>query len=190
MLDPRNFEEINQKYYKEIYNFVFSLTKGKGAHVENVEDLTQEILLKAWLNYDRLQTKNSITSWIYRIARNHVYHFYRRKSQANISLDLSNSSATTNATEGAHLMDGHSIEHHKKGICPLERWETRCEVISALSKLQKNHLEVIRLHYYDEMEVEDIAKVLKVPVGTVKSRLFRAREVLKERLRSRILAET
>ncbi len=123
------------------------------------EDAVGEAVLAAWENISRLRDRSAVRAWLVRIAVNRAYAQRRRDSRVLYLEDLPEAGAPA---AGDRRYD--------------DLWE-------AVRALPEDRRIAVTLFYYEDMTVEQIAKCLNVPVGTVKSRLSRAREQLKELLK-------
>lgn len=132
-----------------------------------IEDVVQEVFIKAYQNIQSFDTSRSFSPWIYRIAHNMFANTLRYNSRhplAFVDLDMF----------GAHVayeIDPGEEEEHE---------EMQTLVTGGLGALSPAYQEVIILHYLEELSYQEIAEVLHVPIGTVGIRLHRAREALKK----------
>jgi RNA polymerase sigma-70 factor (ECF subfamily) len=129
------------------------------------DDLVQEALLRAWRGFDQFQPGTNARAWLFRILFN-VFYAHGRKIQSEpliVSLDLP-------LTE--------SEPAQRPGFSPLDV----AEVNGALAALSSDHRSVILLAVVEGFTCREIAEILSLPVGTVMSRLSRARQALRERL--------
>lgn len=132
-----------------------------------IEDVVQEVFIKAYQNMQSFDASRSFSPWIYRIAHNQFANALRTNSRHPLSfVDLDLFSAHT-----AYEIDPGAEE---------EREETRTLVGAGIESLSPLYQEVLILYYLEELSYQDIAEVLRVPVGTVGIRLHRAREALKK----------
>ena len=131
---------------------------------DDIYDVLQDALLSMYQNYDTLKDKKLFSTWGTRIVINKCYDFLRKQKNNVLALDeiVENSSEISSFDE--YDIDKYGI---KKAID---------ENLSEEQKL------VVVLFYYDDYSLKDISKILDIPEGTVKSRLSKAREILKEKL--------
>jgi len=132
-----------------------------------IEDVVQEVFIKAYQNIQSFDVSRSFSPWIYRIAHNMFANTLRYNSRhplAFVDLDMF----------GAHM--AYEIDPGAEE----EREETRTLVSAGIESLSPLYQEVLILYYLEELSYQDIAEVLRVPVGTVGIRLHRAREALKK----------
>ena len=146
------FEDIVDKYYKDVYRFVFMMVKNR----DDADDITQETFLKVRRYLWKFKGNSSVLTWIYRIATNEVKKSFKKN---NRSLKLAK---ITNTEENAPYDD----------------------LKDAMEKLDRESYEILFLKYFKNMSEKEIAFIVNVPEGTVKSRLFNAKKKLKEIIKS------
>lgn len=132
-----------------------------------IEDVVQEVFIKAYQNIQSFDISRSFSPWIYRIAHNMFSNTLRYNSRhplAFVDLDMFGSHV-------AYEIDPGEEEKHE---------EMQALVTGGLETLSPVYQEVIILHYLEELSYQEIAEVLHVPIGTVGIRLHRAREALKK----------
>lgn len=137
------------------------------SEVAPIEDVVQDVFIKTYQNINSYDTKRPFSPWIYRIAHNLFVNALRSHSRlpfVTVDLDLFSSHA-------AYEIDPAGEE---------EREATRAFVERGLSALSPMYREVLVLYYLEDLSYQEIAEVLRVPLGTVGIRLFRAREALKK----------
>lgn len=156
----KKFTELLEENKLKFYKTAKTILKND----DDVYDALQDGLLSMYQNYDTLKDKKLFSTWGIRIIINKCYDFLRKQKNNILVLDemVENSSEISSFDE--YDVDKYGI---KKVIN---------EHLSEEQKL------VIILFYYDEYSLKDISKILDIPEGTVKSRLSKAREILKEKL--------
>lgn len=130
---------------------------------ETIDDVVQEVFVKVWMNLKKFENKSSIKTWIYRIAANCAYDHIRKEKKyvANEQID------DVAAEVGGDFEAGQIHQQLLK---------------KAVGELSAKQRVVFVLFYIQELSVEEVAEALKLSVGTVKSRLFGAREVMSAEL--------
>ncbi len=174
------FGQLVQKYQDRLYNTVVHVA----GNAEDAKDVVQEAFVQAFLKLESFQGASAFYTWLYRIAFN-VAATHRRRRGAMRS------------AEQTALADGHlrnSDEGHPQNAAdgPSERLEReeRCrQVRHAISQLAEEHRVVLVLREMDGCCYETIAEILDLPVGTVRSRLHRARMQLREQLKEVLAVE-
>ena len=169
--DEKAFEEIVRRYQRQVANIIF-LTLGSR---EEVDDLSQEVFVRVFRSLNRFEFDSSLYSWIYRIAVNLCIDEIRRKRiRKLIPLDF----LSEKRIEG----EKHSREE-TTGAEQLLQKEKQEIIRRALDRLSPLHRTVILLREYQDLSYDDIAKTLRISPQAVKSRIFRAREELREMLK-------
>jgi RNA polymerase sigma-70 factor, ECF subfamily len=158
------FGQIYGHYHPAIYRFVAA----KVSFRHEAEDITHEVFLKAWKSLPSYREKGfPFSSWLYRIARNRVIDHYRTKK---VDSDIDNVS-----DEFVRVIDG--IEDAIDSLIDFER------VKSKLNQLSSDQQDVLILKFVEDMDIPEIAKVLKKKEGTVRIIQHRALNKLKELLK-------
>jgi RNA polymerase sigma factor (sigma-70 family) len=156
----------------------------RSAPSDEVEDLVQEALTKAMLHLTSYSEEYAFSTWLYRIATNHAIDYLRRRKLSTFSI-----SAPPSMPGGKHDEEGREFEISDDSWVPddvmLAGERTRL-IEEAIEQLPENYRRIIRLRHNDDMEYEEIARVLKLPMGTVKVHLHRARAALAKMLEGRI----
>jgi len=170
--DVRAFEQLFQQYHRGIYNTIYQMTRNEA----DAADLTQEVFVRAYRALPRLQTPEAFTSWLYRIAVNLSRNWLRDRGRVRIeSLELPGDDGEEgNTREIADPTGDPSVL--------VQTQDLQERVQKAVAGLSPDHRTVVTLHHLQGMPVEEIARVLDCSIGTVKSRLSRARDHLKRKL--------
>ena len=136
-------------------------------NAEDVEDVVQDVFLRAYQNLQSFDASQRFSPWIYRIAHNTFVNALRKKTREPLYVfDLD--------TVIPHaLVDDSQVEEQR-------RKEIREMLERFLSQVSSKYREILVLYYFEELPYADIAEVLKIPVGTVGVRLRRAREALQK----------
>ncbi len=168
--DKDAFSILVKRYEKKVLNILF-LQLGS---IPELEDLAQEVFIKVFKNLKNFRGEAKFSTWLYRITINISYD-YRRKNKIVYSLDTPLSDEEDDTFEKFIPDDGND---------PLEEVEKRDlqeKMRRIIQNLSQEYQEVLILREYEGLSYEEIANILNCPVGTVESRLFRAREELKKR---------
>ncbi len=167
--DADAYRHIVDRYKDRIARVVYSMTESRS----EVEDLTQEVFIKAYRSLPRFKFDSSLHTWLYRIAVNHTIDHLRKKKLAKFfSLDGLDE-WLLGRMRGTSYAD-------KKTPEDINRSEVKELVDWGLSKLSQEAKTILVLREYEGMGYEEIADVLEISVPAVKSRLFRARAELKK----------
>lgn len=170
--DPELIDHLIELYQHRLLRYLLFLTGRR----EVAEDLFQETWMRVLLRGAQYNGKARFDTWLFTIARNLVIDLSRKRTMA--SLD--------EMSEGE---DERPFEVAIDGPSPLEQFRSRedsAEVAEVLLKLEPSYREVLVLRFHEEMSLDEIAKMTKAPLSTVKSRLYRGLAALKpemERLR-------
>jgi RNA polymerase sigma-70 factor (ECF subfamily) len=167
--DPEAWQELVVAQHRRVYAICYRFT-GSGT---DAEDLTQEVFLKLYRNLASFDVeRGSFQTWITTLARNLLVDHFRRTrlERASDSLDASFSGDDDGATLGDRLADPHpSPEAHAAGM------ELRVRIQQGLAQLSPELREAVILRDLEDMDYKEIAQVLRIPEGTVKSRISRGR---------------
>ena len=175
------FGQLVQKYQDRLHNTVVHVV----GNAEDAKDVVQEAFVQAFLKLESFQGASAFYTWLYRIAFNVAATFHRRRGAMR--------SAERTALAEGHLRNP-DLEGHPQDAAdgPSERMEReeRCrQVRQAISQLAEEHRVVLVLREMDGCCYETIAEILDLPVGTVRSRLHRARMQLREQLKEVLAVE-
>ena len=174
------YEALAARYRNRIQNYV---ARYSGCAAD-AEDLTQEVFIKAYLAIKKFRGQSSFQTWLYQIANNVCVDRFRRVKRERIAYSLDDPVGTEEGEVGREIPDT------ARGPEELaQSREVRDQVQKALTQLSEKLRPVVILHDLEGMRYEEIAEILKIPVGTVKSRLFNARMELRNKLR-RYVEET
>lgn len=165
--DERAFEQLLSAYEKKVYNMAYRTCQNP----QDAMDITQEVFLRVFRSIKGFKEESSFSTWLYRIATNLCIDFARRSAKNNaISL-------TVYDEDGA----GTEMEIADSTYTPevyLEKMELRREIKKGLLALSPEHRHIIILRDINGLSYLEIAEILELEEGTVKSRLARARAKL------------
>jgi RNA polymerase sigma-70 factor (ECF subfamily) len=167
------FEVLVRRYQDRLYGFIYRWVNDH----ELALDLTQETFMKSWQGLRNFQGASSFYTWLFRIARNVIVSNVRQRA-ARPQIRGSIGSVTEGTSGGFG-------EPESPMLTPEQELVTREQkelLLAAVANLPEDYREVVILRDMQEHSYEDIAELLLVPVGTVRSRLHRARSLLRERL--------
>ena len=159
------FEELLLLHQKKVYNLCLRMS----ANPDDALDLSQEAFLRAWRSLGQYQFEASFSTWLFRLTSNICIDFLRRKKRRQ---ETSLTESYDDSDEGAEL----SVPDAQPG--PEQQAmtnETKIELARAMEQLSPEHREILQLRVIEDLQYEQIADILGVRVGTVKSRLARAR---------------
>jgi RNA polymerase sigma-70 factor (ECF subfamily) len=161
------FQLLVERYQERI----FRLIRGYVRESAEVEDLAQETFLKAYKNLEGFQRQSSFYTWIYRIAVNTVLDHIKRRGRSPVQ-----------AVEDLEVLPVTQMTRSPAPAANLERAEISSITQSVLEEIPEIFRTVLVLREFEELAYQDIADMLGISIGTVESRLFRARARFKEKL--------
>lgn len=166
--DTSAFGQLVEAHQSKIYSLCYRMT----GNAEDAADLTQEVFLSAWRSLSRFQEQSSFGTWIYRMATNASIDFLRREKRRQV---LSMTMEEGSEERQAQVPDERYSPHRL-----LEQKEVRQAVADALAALSPEHRQVLVLREMEGLSYTEMAHLLDLEEGTVKSRLARARLALKD----------
>jgi RNA polymerase sigma-70 factor (ECF subfamily) len=165
------FEEELLPHIKSLYHFAYRLCNDE----DESNDLVQDTYLKAYRFLRSYEKGSNAKAWLFRILKNSFINNYRKNSKEPNKVDYEEAELFLNTGKASHL---NSIDMREK----LYIQSIGDEVSNALNSLPMDFKTVIVLCDIEEFSYEEIAQIIDIPVGTVRSRLHRARQLLKEKL--------
>lgn len=170
-----DFSTVVQEEAQRLYGFCFRLT----GNAQEAEDLCQEALARAFKSFHRFEGRSQVSTWLYRIALNAWKNNMRKKKSVTIF-------GFFRSQESSDSDNEFTFNEPKGKDAPVgtewERADSERLLQSALKSLSDEEREIIVLRDLEDKSYEDLSQLLEVPLGTVKSRLARAREALRLKL--------
>ncbi len=173
--DAKAYEGLLKKYKNSVYNLVYRMVRD----VQEAEDLTQEAFIKAFNSLASFNEEYAFSTWLYKIATNNCIDFFRKRKLQTYSLDKP---IQYKDSEIQHEIPDPDL-NPEKSILARERSNM---IQEAIQTLPEKYYTAIVLRHNDEKSYEEIAEILDLPLGTVKARIFRAREMLNKVLKERL----
>lgn len=174
--DHEAYRLIVDRYWDRIYARVFNLLKNR----QDAEEVTQDAFMRAHRGLENFRGEASFSTWLFQIAtnlaHNRYWYWWRRKRDQSVSLDM-NLSDESNAT----LVDVLPSEEADPSDNTITE-ELVQRVEDCLPMLSAKHQEILELRIKKDFSYEEIAQKLKISVGTVKSRIARARDSLRHKM--------
>ncbi|HEY0966320.1 MAG TPA: sigma-70 family RNA polymerase sigma factor [Opitutaceae bacterium] len=171
--DESAFVEMMRRYHGRIYGLAHNLLRNSA----DAEEITQDTFIRAHRNLAKFRGDCSLATWLYRIAlnlsRNRYWYFFRRRRQDSISLEGALSSES-DATFADFIPDATANPVQESVTSEFAELISKC-----MSQLDARHLEILTMRNVLSLSYGEIAKSLHINVGTVKSRIARARESLR-----------
>ena len=166
------FSDLVQRYQGRLVNYLYRLLRS----TQEAEDLAQEVFFKVYKALDRYDPKYKFSTWLFRVAQNAAIDQIRKRRLQLVSMDR----------QGSGDGDLGTWEFPSSDPSPYGdlRNQERGEAIQvAVDGLPWDYRELIVLRHFGELSYDEIAKLKDMPLGTVKNKLFRGRQMMKERLR-------
>jgi RNA polymerase sigma-70 factor (ECF subfamily) len=160
------FEEVFMTYHDRILNHIY----WQVGDLEDARDLTQQVFLQAYRAYDRFRGDARVSTWLYRIATNTVRSFFRSRKRRR----------PPDSLEALEDAAGPVAVTYPSGPQMPRHWLNALR--RALAELPEAFRQTVVLFYFEGYSIEEIAEILQVRPGTVKSRLNRARLLLRDAL--------
>lgn len=160
------FDSLVTRHYRAIYNMVYRML----GNSEDAADLTQEAFVRIYTRLDTFQLDRSFLAWARTVASNLCIDHLRRRRTPPVSLD-------------ERLESGQQHADFGPGVSPeeqLEMAEDSRRVLAAVQQLPEKQRAVLVLRHIEGLKLEEIAETLRMPLGTVKTMLFRGREAVRK----------
>lgn len=171
--DQQGFTVLVERYERRLINYVYRIIR----RYEDSHDLAQEIFVKVYMALDRYDPKYQFSTWLFRIAQNAAIDTVRKKTLPEESL----------TREGRREGGEREIDIPADVVAPdraMRNRELSEAIDEAVEHLPGDYRELIQLRHFAELSYDEIAAIKKLPLGTVKNKLFRARNLLKAELES------
>jgi len=167
-ITPEVFESEAYGYLNELYRTAVRLTRNQ----TDAEDIVQETYMQAWKSFEQFEIGTNCRAWLYKILFNKFDHFRRKK-----------------ATQAKYFQEADEFVFDNASFdAPVSEHLTDRQIINALDKLPEHYRSVVLLADVQEFDYREIAEILEIPIGTVMSRLNRARVQLRRSL-ARVAAD-
>ena len=161
------FEELVRRYQRPIAAYVYRMV----GDYEAALDLTQEVFIKVYSSLARYRSEFKFSTWIYKIAHNASVDYLRR--------NWTREQAITSEVDG----EEREMPVMSRKLSPEQEYaveERRAEIERVVRQLPAAYRELIILRHQHDLSYDEIAEVMTLPLGTVKNRLFRAREMMRQ----------
>jgi RNA polymerase sigma-70 factor, ECF subfamily len=169
------YRELLDRYQRPVFSLVYRMVRDR----ELAEDLAQETFVKVFNHLDRFNPKYKFSSWIFKIASNLAIDTLRKREPPTVSLDGSRHAETPDEVEATRITVESKDESPEEF---LEAKELGQEIERAIGLLRPDYRTAILLRHVEGRAYEEIAEVMGVPLGTVKTFIHRARSELRETL--------
>jgi RNA polymerase sigma factor, sigma-70 family len=169
------YRALMKKYHDPICNLLYRMIREK----DEVEDLTQEAFIKAFQSLSSFNEEFAFSTWLFKIATNNCIDYIRKRKLQTFSIDKP---IESNDGEFSFEIPDSTYEPDRDLIA---RQRTKL-LDQAIKSLPPKYRTVILMRHSEEKDYAEIAKELRLPIGTVKAHIFRAREMLYKNLRKKI----
>lgn len=169
------YRELLTRYERPVFSLIFRMVRDR----ETAEDLAQETFIKVLNNLDRYSPEFKFSSWLFKIANNLTIDHLRRRRVDTISIEGAPDAVTAESAKAT------SISVVSANESPLEELESRelgTAIERAIGKLRPEYRACIMLRHVEDKSYEEIAEIVKLPLGTVKTYIHRARHELRAAL--------
>jgi len=174
--DTAAFDQLVNRYWDRIYAMVNQLLR----NAEDAEEVTQDAFIRAHRGLGSFRGESAFSTWLYQIAtnlaRNRYWYWWRRKRDKSVSFDAP--IGPDNETTIAELIPAE--QETPEDATVTQEFVNR--VAACMEMLNEKHREILILRNVQSLSYEEIAEILGISIGTVKSRIARARESLREKL--------
>ena len=164
--DRQAFDTLVETYQSQVVNMAYGLLSDR----EDALDAAQEVFIKVYRSISSFRGESALSTWIFRITRNVCTDFLRKRKYETVSMDQED--------DEKPKMELGDTTHAPEQV--VEQTQMQRMVREAIAQMDENHRAVITLFDIEGMSYDEIAQILECTVGTVKSRLARAREKLKQ----------
>ncbi|MBD3170267.1 MAG: sigma-70 family RNA polymerase sigma factor [candidate division Zixibacteria bacterium] len=170
--DQRAYQQLFELHRNAIHHIIIRIVRNH----EETRDLVQETFIKAFSSLESYRSEYRFSTWLYKIAANSSIDFLRKKKIDSFSLDKP---IKTKDGEVEMELPDNTYNPEKDFANKAKRFS----IEEAIDSLPPKYRDVIVMRHQEDRSYEEIAEQLRIPVGTVKARIFRARELLKKKLK-------
>jgi len=173
--DQVSYRAILKKYHDQVYSLLYRMVHDK----DEVEDLTQEAFIKAFNSLKNFNEEFAFSTWLYKIATNNCIDYIRKRKLQTFSIDK-----PLESKDGEFSFEiPDSTYEPDKTLIAGQRSKILEEAVNALPE---KYRQVILMRHTEDKDYQEIADELKLPLGTVKAHIFRARDILYRQLKKKI----
>lgn len=169
------YRELLGRYQRPVFSIIYRMIRDR----EQAEDLAQETFVRVFNHIDRYDPRYKFSSWIFKIATNLTIDWIRRKELNTVSIDGSRNAVTPEQIEATSITIASPDENPEE---LLEARELGEEIEAAIGRLRPEYRAAILLRHVEGREYQEIAEILALPLGTVKTYIHRGRNELREQL--------
>ena len=173
--DQHAYEEILRRYRQPLYHLIYRMVRNK----MDTEDLVQEAFIKAFSSLASFNQNYAFSTWLFRIAINNTIDFFRKRKLKTLSIDTpidaKDGEISRDLPDSSLIPDKNLLNREKNKL-----------IQEAIDSLPEKYRTPILLRHHEEKSYEEISEIMQIPLGTVKARIFRAREMLKKMLKEKL----
>ena len=169
------YRELLGRYQRPVFSLIYRMVRDR----EQAEDLSQETFVRVFNHIDRYDPKFKFSSWIFKIATNLTIDAMRKKEPQTVSIDGSRYAETSDEVEATTITVESGDENPEE---LLEAKQLGDEIERAIGKLRPEYRTAILLRHVEGREYQEIAEIMALPLGTVKTYIHRGRNELKNTL--------
>ena len=170
--DEDAYAKLLHRYKNGIFKMIYQIIKNK----EETEDIVQETFIKAFKSLHSYSDKFAFSTWLYKIAYNHCIDTLRKKKLKTQSLDK-----PIELKEGSVKFQIKDERYNPENAVILNEKKNKIDI--TINSLPSKYKKVILFRHHYDKSYQEISEELNIPLGTVKARIFRARELLKKKLK-------
>ena len=167
--DRGAFEMIVRKYQQPLLQYVGRMVRER----ERALDVSQEVFLRAYASMGSYRPEYKFSTWLFRIASNYLIDSWRKKTVATVSIDQP---LEVGDDDGCYLQ---LADETASVVRTLEMKELRARLEAAIDRLPPHLRELFVWRHVNDLSYEEMAEIKGLPVGTVKNRVFQAKEMLR-----------
>jgi len=169
------YRELLDRYQRPVFSLIYRMVRDR----EQAEDLSQETFVRVFNNIDRYDPAYKFSSWIFKIATNLTIDWMRKKEVPTVSIDGSRYATTSDEIEASTITVESRDETPEELLIARELGN---EIERAIARLRPEYKTAILLRHVEDRPYEEIAQLMSLPLGTVKTYIHRGRKELQEML--------
>lgn len=172
-----------EKIYKTYHSPILRYYKSKINSVEDAEELASSVMMKVYIHFDNYdETKSNWKTWIFNIATNHLIDYFRKKKLNTVSIH--HQTSFDDEDKESSIM----IKLQCTSLNPSQEYVSKEQhdiLTNAINSIKSEKLKTIaKLYFIDDLKYSEISSILNISIGNIKSRIFRARNVLQDKLKN------
>jgi RNA polymerase sigma-70 factor, ECF subfamily len=169
--DQKAYDELMKRYWEAVY---YMLLRMMNNNADNAEDLTMEAFGKAFINLEKYSPVCAFSTWVFKIASNNAIDFIRANKMYKGTLSIDKPVESDSSENFSAYIKGKELNPEETLI----RKQNIERIRGMISKLKPTYHQIVELYFIEELTNEEIATKLDLPLSTVKTRIFRARDLL------------